>query len=88
MQNNSSKLTLSSLTNEFLNVSYIRLVIFLSISFKYYFFYKDCIFPKYPIFQLLGKKRCGERNSGRKFWKKWRCGREIIGENFGKRENM
>jgi hypothetical protein len=25
----------------------------------------------------LGKKRCGERNSGRKFWKKWRCGREI-----------
>jgi hypothetical protein len=67
MQNNSSKLTLSIFVNEFLNVSYIRLIIFLSISFKYYFFNKDCIFSKYPIFQLLGKKRCGERNSRRKF---------------------
>jgi hypothetical protein len=37
MQNNSSKLTLFSLTNAFLNASYIRLAIFLSISFKYYF---------------------------------------------------
>jgi hypothetical protein len=36
----------------------------------------------------LGKKRCVERNSMRKFWKKGRCGREIAGENFGKRENM
>jgi hypothetical protein len=37
MQNSSSKLTLSSLANEFLKVFYIRLVIFLSISFKYLF---------------------------------------------------
>jgi hypothetical protein len=67
MQNDSLKLTL----NEFLHASYIHLVISLSISFKYYYFlifYKDCIFPKYPIFQLLGKKRCEERNSRRKFW--------------------
>jgi hypothetical protein len=74
MQNDSSILTLSTLTNEFLHASYIRLVIFLSISLKYYFFYffyKNCIFPKYPIFQLLGKKICEKRNnSRRKFWKK------------------
>jgi hypothetical protein len=38
MQNDSSKLTLYTLTNEFLHISYIRLVIFLSISFKYYYF--------------------------------------------------
>jgi hypothetical protein len=38
MQNDSSKLTLSTLTSEFLHASYIRLVIFLSISFKYFFF--------------------------------------------------
>jgi hypothetical protein len=37
MQNSSSKLTLSSLANEFLKVFYIRLAIFLSISFKYLF---------------------------------------------------
>jgi hypothetical protein len=37
MQNSSSKLTLSSLANEFLKAFYIRLVIFLSISFKYHF---------------------------------------------------
>jgi hypothetical protein len=59
MQNNSSKLTLFILTNKFLNA--FGLVIFLSISFKYIFFYKDCIFPKYPIFQLLGKKKDVER---------------------------
>ena len=61
MQNNSSKLTLSILTNKLLYTSYIRLVIFLSISFKYFyflFFYKDYIFSKYLIFQLLKKKRC------------------------------
>jgi hypothetical protein len=47
MQNNSLKLTLSTLTNKFLYVSYIRLVIFLSILFKIYiYFYKDCIFLK------------------------------------------
>jgi hypothetical protein len=46
MQNNSLKLTLSTLTNKFLYVSYIRLVIFLSILFKYIYFYKDCIFLK------------------------------------------
>jgi hypothetical protein len=34
------------------------------------FFYKDYIFPKYPIFQPLGKKRCRKRNNMRKFWKK------------------
>jgi hypothetical protein len=33
----------------------------------------------------LEKKRCGERNNRRKFWKKERCGREIAGENFEKR---
>jgi hypothetical protein len=33
------------------------------------------------------KKRWGERNSRRKFWKNERCGREIAGENFEKREN-
>jgi hypothetical protein len=38
MQNISSKLTLSILANKFLNVSYIGLVIFLSISFKFIFF--------------------------------------------------
>jgi hypothetical protein len=36
MQNTSSKLTLSSLANEFLKAFYIRLAIFLSISFKYF----------------------------------------------------
>jgi hypothetical protein len=73
MQNDSSKLTLSTLTNEFLHASYIQLVIFYLYHLNiiiFYFFYKDCIFPKYHIFQLLGKKRCGERNSRRKFWKK------------------
>ena len=73
MENNSSKLTLSTLTNEFLHASYIRLIIFLFLSFKYLYFllfYKICIFPKYHIFQLLGKKRHGERNSRREFWKK------------------
>jgi hypothetical protein len=37
--NGFSKLTLFSITNEFLNAFYIQLVIFLSISFKYYIFY-------------------------------------------------
>jgi hypothetical protein len=58
MQNNSSKLTLSTLANEFLNTSYIQLVIFLSISFKYVFlifFIRIVFFSKYLIFQLLGK---------------------------------
>jgi hypothetical protein len=39
MQYDSSKLTRSTLANEFLNVFYIRLVIFLSILFKYYFYF-------------------------------------------------
>jgi hypothetical protein len=59
MQNDSSKLTLSTLTNEFLHASYIRLVIFLPILFTYYyfiFFYKNCIFPKYLIFLTFRKK--------------------------------
>jgi hypothetical protein len=73
MQNYFSKLTLSTLTNKFLNTSYILLVIFIFISFKYFlFFYKDCIFPKYPIFQFFGKKRDMKR--------------EIVRENFGKRK--
>ena len=38
MQNDFSKLILSTLTNEFLNAFYIRLVIFLFLSFKYYLF--------------------------------------------------
>jgi hypothetical protein len=38
MQNDFSKLILSSLVNEFLNLFYIQLVIFLSISFKFYYF--------------------------------------------------
>jgi hypothetical protein len=67
MQNDSSKLILSSLANEFLNASYIQLAIFLFISFKYYyffnlFFYKYCIFPKYLIFQLLRKKEMWKRD--------------------------
>jgi hypothetical protein len=35
----------------------------------------------------LGKKRCGERNSRRKFRKMRNVEKEIAGENFGKREN-
>jgi hypothetical protein len=57
MQNDSSKFTLSSLANEFLNASYIRLVTFLSISFKYYFFN---FFNKEKI---LGKEKIGKRNT-------------------------
>jgi hypothetical protein len=55
MQNDSSNFILSTLTNEYLSASYVRLVIFLSMSFKYYYhyFYKDCIFLKYPIFQFF-----------------------------------
>jgi hypothetical protein len=63
MQNNFLKLILFNLFNEFLNVLYIQLVIFLFISFKYIFlnfFYEDCIFPKY-IFQLLEKKKKKKR---------------------------
>ena len=74
IQNDSSKFTLSTLLNEFLNTSYIQLVIFLSISFNnYYFFifYKDCIFPKYLIFQLFEEKKKDVE-------------RELVGENFGK----
>jgi hypothetical protein len=52
IQNRYPKLTLSNIVNEFLKASYIRLVIFLSISFQFYFFYNDCIFPKDSIFQL------------------------------------
>ena len=37
MQNSFSKLTLSCLDNEFLKAFYIRLAIFISISFKYLF---------------------------------------------------
>jgi hypothetical protein len=37
MQNSSLKLTLSSLANKFLKAFYIRLAIFLYISFKYLF---------------------------------------------------
>ena len=37
MQNNFSKLILSILTNEVLHASYIELVIFLYILFKYYY---------------------------------------------------
>jgi hypothetical protein len=47
--------------NAFLNVSYIR--------FKYIYFFKFCLRPKYPVFQILGKKRYGERNSKGKLWK-------------------
>jgi hypothetical protein len=38
MQNNFSKLTLFNLTNEFLYASFIPLVIFLFIQFKYFYF--------------------------------------------------
>ena len=73
IQNDSSKLTLSNLANEFLNASYIRLVMFLFILFKFYFIlffiYKDCILPKYPIFQLL-EKEMWKKYSRRKFWEK------------------
>jgi hypothetical protein len=75
MQNKSSKLTLSTVTNEFLHASYIRLVIFLSISFKYYyyfyyFFIRIVLFLNIQFFQLLGKKRFGKGNNMRKFWEK------------------
>jgi hypothetical protein len=43
MQNNYTKLTLSSLVNKFLKIFYIRLAIFLFISFKH-FFLKIAIF--------------------------------------------
>ena len=64
MQNDLLKPTLSTLTNQFLNVS---LVIFLFILFKYYFFI--CIFSKYHIFLTFRKKkkRYKERNNRRKF---------------------
>jgi hypothetical protein len=79
MQNDSSNFTLSTLVNKFLNASYIRLVIFLSISFKFFFvffiFSKNCIFPKYHIFQLLEKKKKDVE-------------RELVEENFGKRDRM
>jgi hypothetical protein len=39
MQNVYSKLTLSSLANEFLNTAHIQLVTFLFISFKYVLFF-------------------------------------------------
>ena len=71
MQNNSSKLTLSTLVNEFLNASHIRLVIFLSISFKYYFFIRIVFFLNILFFN---------------FWEKRDVEREIVGENLGKRE--
>ena len=45
----------------------------------------DCIFPKYPIFQLLRKKWCGERNSRKKFWKKRKQVRETIKKNKKKK---
>jgi hypothetical protein len=44
MQNDSLKFILFSLVNKFLNVSYIRLVIFLSILFKYYYFVIRIVF--------------------------------------------
>jgi hypothetical protein len=63
-------------TSDFLSFSFF-IFYFLLIFFIYiieilfiYFFYKDCIFPKEPIFQLLGKERCGERNS---ILMKWMC---------------
>jgi hypothetical protein len=39
MENDSSKLTLATLTDEFLQASYILLVIFLFISFKYIYIF-------------------------------------------------
>jgi hypothetical protein len=70
----SSRLNLSSLANNFLRTSYIRLVIFLSISFNFnyfFIFYNDCIFLNILFFS---------------FWEKSNVEREIIGENFGKNE--
>jgi hypothetical protein len=52
MQYDFSKLNLSSLANEFLNASYIRLVIFLSISFKYYFFIRIVLFLNILFFNF------------------------------------
>jgi hypothetical protein len=63
MQNDSSKLILSSLVNEFLNASYIQLTIFLFISFKYDYFFNFFIsivfFLNILFFNFWGKKRCG-----------------------------
>jgi hypothetical protein len=59
MQHDSSKLTLFILTNEFLHVSYIRLVIFLSISFNYYFlfFIRIVVFLNILFFNFWKKKK-------------------------------
>jgi hypothetical protein len=55
MQNSSSKFNLSSLANNFLRTSYIQLVIFLSISFNFnyfFIFYNDCIFLNILFFNF------------------------------------
>jgi hypothetical protein len=56
MQNDSSKLTLSTLTIEFLQTSYIQLVIFLSISFKYIYFFISIVFFLNILFFNFWKK--------------------------------
>jgi hypothetical protein len=82
MQNDFSKLTLSTLTNEFLHVSYIQLVIFLSISFKYYFFYffiRIVFFLNILFFNFWEKKKkMWKRNNRKTFWKKRKHVRETI----------
>jgi uncharacterized protein (DUF58 family) len=63
MQNNSLKLILSTLINEFLHASYIRLIIFLSISYKYYYylFFIRIVFFLNILFFNFWKKRDVER---------------------------
>jgi hypothetical protein len=74
MQNDSSKLTLSTLTNEFLHASYIRLVIFYlyHLNIIIFIFFKRIVFFLNILFF--------------NFWEKRDVEREIVGENFGKRE--
>ena len=61
MQNNSSKNSLSSVTNEFLKALYIRLAFYLFISLKYIFI-KNCeknilIIIPWKLRKVIGKKR-------------------------------
>ena len=79
MQNSSSKLTLSSLANEFLKAFYIRLAIFLSVSFKYLFnifllkivkeYYHNDLLKSGKIF---GKKRKQVRETIKVKWLPWK----------------
>ena len=75
MQNNFLKLILFTLINKFVNASYIGLILFLSISFKYYFIFYFFVRIVFFINILFFN-----------FWEKVDVEIEIVGENFRKRE--